>query len=80
MGYPKQLPVEQAKSVDGEFINELCNHLGLSKRHSSPYHLEGDGQVVKSLQTIKILLFLHIQDDEKLQTDETKGDNQNSTS
>ena len=47
---------DQAWNVDGEVMNELCEQLGIKKRRSSPYHLEGDGQAERSVQTVKALI------------------------
>ena len=35
---------DQARNVDGEVMNELCEQLGIEKRRSSPYHSEGRGK------------------------------------
>ena len=34
---------DQAKNIDGETMKQLCVALNVSKKHSSPYHPEGDG-------------------------------------
>ena len=47
---------DQARNVDGEVINELCEQLGTEKLISSPYHPEGDGQAERSVQTVKALI------------------------
>ena len=47
---------DQARNVDREVINELCEQLGIKKWRSSPYHPEGDGQAERSVQTVKALI------------------------
>ena len=61
-GKPKIAIRDQAKNVDGQVANDLCRDLGISKRRSSPYHPEGDGQTGRSVQAIKMLLRTHVQD------------------
>ena len=52
-GLPLILLSDQGRNVDGAIIRGLCEHFGIEKRHSSPYHPEGDGQVERSVETIK---------------------------
>ena len=44
---------DQGRNVDGEVILKLCAKLGIDKRHSSPYHPEGDGLAERSIGTVK---------------------------
>ena len=38
---------------DGVEIRALCERLGIEKRHSSPYHPQGDGLVERSIGLAK---------------------------
>ena len=42
-GPPKIMISDQAPNVDGEKVRELLAKFGVEKRHSSPYHPQGDG-------------------------------------
>jgi hypothetical protein len=55
-GRPDIAVSDQAKNVDGQVVNDLCNKLGIQKRRSSPYHPEGNGQAERSVQTVKTLI------------------------
>ena len=55
-GRPNIAVSDQAKNVDGQVVTELCQNLGIKKRHSSPYHPEGNGQAERSIQSIKTLI------------------------
>ena len=55
-GRPDIAVSDQAKNVDGQVVNDLREKLGIEKRHSSPYHPEGNGQAERSVQTIKTLI------------------------
>ena len=55
-GKPKIAVSDQAKNVDGRVVNALCSKLGIEKRHSSPYHPEGNGQAERSVQSLKTLV------------------------
>ena len=55
-GRPDIAVSDQAKNVDGKVVHDLCQRLGIAKRHSSPYHPEGNGQAERSVQTIKTLI------------------------
>eukprot|EP00800_Vazella_pourtalesii_P010949 TRINITY_DN2656_c0_g2_i2.p1 TRINITY_DN2656_c0_g2~~TRINITY_DN2656_c0_g2_i2.p1 ORF type:complete len:269 (+),score=21.55 TRINITY_DN2656_c0_g2_i2:119-925(+) len=48
-GVPKGLLTDQAHNIDGVEIRALCERLGIEKRHSSPYHPQGDGLVERSI-------------------------------
>eukprot|EP00800_Vazella_pourtalesii_P015019 TRINITY_DN3966_c0_g1_i4.p2 TRINITY_DN3966_c0_g1~~TRINITY_DN3966_c0_g1_i4.p2 ORF type:complete len:139 (+),score=7.72 TRINITY_DN3966_c0_g1_i4:700-1116(+) len=42
-GVPKVLLSDQAKNVDGNEIRELCDQLGIERRHTTPYHPQAMG-------------------------------------
>ena len=52
-GVPRILISDQGRNVDGETINQLCARFGKDKRHSTPYHPEGDGLAERSIGTVK---------------------------
>lgn len=52
-GAPRVLVSDQGRNVDGGVVRVLCAELGIQKRHSSPYHPQGDGQAERSVQTAK---------------------------
>ena len=55
---------DQAKNVGGQVVHDLCECLGIQKRHNSPYHPEGNGQAERSFQTIKTLVHCVMVDEE----------------
>ena len=52
-GVPKGLLTDQAHNIDGTAIRALCEELGIEKRHSSPYHPQGDGLVERAIGQAK---------------------------
>ena len=52
-GVPQILVSDQGPNVDKSAIKELCDELGIEKRHSSPYHPQGNGSAERSIQTVK---------------------------
>ena len=52
-GIPRKLISDQATNLDGDTVNQLCSELGIEKRHSSPYHLQGNGSAERIIGTIK---------------------------
>ena len=50
---PKGLLTDQAHNVDGTEVREMCNQLGMEKRHTSPYHSQADGLEERSIGSIK---------------------------
>ena len=44
-GVPKVLLTDKGRNVDGRSIRELCSKFGITKKHSSSYHPEGDGRL-----------------------------------
>ena len=43
----------QAPNVGGDKIRDLLARFGIEKRHSSPYHSQGDGQAERGIRTTK---------------------------
>ena len=52
-GVPDVLLSDQGRNVDGEVIRQMCTYFGIEKRHSSPYHPQGDGQVERTVEIVK---------------------------
>ena len=48
-GVPRGLLTDQAHNIDGVEVRRMCDKLGIEKRHSSPYHPQGDGMVERSI-------------------------------
>ena len=65
-GRPSIAVSDQARNIDGEIINELCEQLGIKKHRSSPYHPEGDSQAERSVQTVKALIIRYISAEESV--------------
>ena len=63
-GKPKVALSDQAKNVDGEVMRKLCESLEIDKKHSSPYHPEGDGMAERAIQTVKSLLRCVLEEEE----------------
>ena len=55
-GRPNIAVSDQARNVDEDVINELCEQLGIKKRRSSPCHPKGDGQAERTVQTVRALI------------------------
>ena len=47
-GPPRIFTSDQAPNVDREKVRALLEKLGVEKRHSSPYHPQGDGQAERA--------------------------------
>ena len=52
-GVPRALLTDQAHNIDGVEVRNLCQKLGIEKRHSSPYHPQGDGLVERTIGLVK---------------------------
>ena len=51
-GPPRIFTSDQALNVDGEKVRALLEKLGVEKRHSSPYHPQGDGQAERGVRNV----------------------------
>ena len=52
-GLPRIMISDQAPNVDGDKIKDLLAKFGIEKRHSSPYHPQGDGQAERGIRNTK---------------------------
>ena len=52
-GLPRIMISDQAPNVDGDKIRDLLAKFGIEKRHSSPYHPQGDDQAERGIRTTK---------------------------
>ena len=52
-GYPLAVLSDQGQNVDGCLVRQLCQHLGIEKLHSTPYHPQGDGEAERGIQSFK---------------------------
>ena len=52
-GIPLVLLSDQAKNMDGTIIRLLCDELAIEKRHSSPYHPQGNGHAERAIELLK---------------------------
>ena len=43
------------ESVDGAEVRQMCDELGIEKRHSAPYHPEGDGEAERTMQSYRAM-------------------------
>ena len=50
---PMVLLSDQAKNMDGNVIRQLCDELAIEKRHSSPYHPQGNGHAERAIGLLK---------------------------
>ena len=50
---PNVLLTDQRRNVDGRLVHDLCERLGIEKRHTSAYHPQGDGQAERTIESIK---------------------------
>ena len=55
-GIPRQLLSDQAKNMDGKVITNLCKEHAIRKRHSSPYHPQGNGFTERAIGILKTSL------------------------
>ena len=52
-GIPTTLLSDQGRNVDGSALRELCQSFGIQKKHSSPYHPEGNGTAERMIGKVK---------------------------
>ena len=57
-GKPSVVVSDQAKNVNGEVVNAVCKKLGIDKRKSFPYHLEGNVQAERRVLSAKAIITL----------------------
>ena len=54
---------DQARNVDGNTVRKLCEQLNIEKKHSSPYHPEGDGIAERAIKTAKTTIRCVLQEE-----------------
>ena len=52
-GAPETLLTDQGQQVDGLEIRDMCEEYGIEKKHSSPYHPQGDGVSERPIGVMK---------------------------
>ena len=52
-GLPSILISDQGRNVNGNVVRKLCNELRIEKRHSSPYHPQGNSSSERMIGAIK---------------------------
>ena len=52
-GVPKILLIDQGHNVDGREVRNMCETLGVEKRHATAYHSQADGMAERSIGTVK---------------------------
>ena len=52
-GLPSILISDQGRNVDGNVVRKLCKELRIEKRHSSPYHPQGNSSSERMIGAIK---------------------------
>ena len=52
-GVPRALLTDQPHNIDGLEVRNLCQKVGIEKRHSSPYHPQADGMVERTIGLAK---------------------------
>ena len=55
-GKPLYLLSDQGSNVDGQVMRNICNELGIGKRHSAAYHSQGNGFAERHIRIIKDIL------------------------
>ena len=61
-GPPRIMLSDQGPNVDGTEVRDLLQNFGVEKRHSTPYHPEGDGQAERGVQTVKQVMRCMLED------------------
>ena len=54
---------DQARNVHGSTVWKLCEQLNIEKKHSSPYHPEGDGMAERAIGTVKTTIRCVLQEE-----------------
>ena len=49
--------------MDRNTVRKLCEQLNMEKKHSSPYHPEGDGMAEKAIETVKTTIRCVLQEE-----------------
>ena len=52
-GVPAVMITDQGRNVDGSAVQELCQDLGIQKRHTTPYHPDSDGMAERHIGFVK---------------------------
>ena len=65
---PNILLSDQENAIDGRMIRDMCQRLGIQKRHSSAYHQEGDGQYERFIRSFSTALRCILEDSQITRT------------
>ena len=52
-GMPAIVLTDQGSNIDGNTFREFCERAGVAKRHTTPYHPQGDGMAEKNIGLVK---------------------------
>ncbi len=63
-GVPERFLTDQGTNFESATFAEYCRRLGVTRSHSSPYHAQGNGQVERMNRSLKMLLRLHIENEQ----------------
>ena len=55
-GNPLYILSDQGSNVDGETMHTFCDHFGIKKRRSSPYHSAGNGFAERNIRNVREIL------------------------
>ena len=53
---PRVMISDQVPNVDGDRLKKMLSKFGVEKRHSSPYHPQGDGQAERGIRSTKQIM------------------------
>lgn len=62
VGPPKWLHLDLGCNFESHILSELCRPLKITKSHTTPYHLMGDGLVEQMNRTVLSLLRTYTQE------------------